>query len=102
MKLYPSLKKKLVRAKLKPLNQTDLNLTPKPSNKQDENRSITEPNFPFNLFKHASQNYRNPVKRCNNKCNNYENGNYNASFAYSTTKATKTPITPPPPNQHYN
>jgi hypothetical protein len=70
MKLYPSLKKKLVQAKLKPLNQTDLNLTPKPNNKQDENRSITEPNYPFNKFKHTSQNYRNPVKRCNNKCNN--------------------------------
>ena len=100
-KANPSLKKKLVRAKLKPLDQTNLNLTPNPSDTQDENQPIIEPNYPFNLFKHTPQNYRNPVKQCNNKCNNCMKME-TKSFAYSATKATKTPISPPQPNQHYN
>jgi hypothetical protein len=45
--------------------------------------------------------YRNPVKRCNKKCSNCMKME-TKSFAYSTTKATRTPITPPPPNQNYN
>ena len=64
-------------------------------------QQIIEPNYPINLFKHTSQNYRNPIKRCNNKCNNCMKME-TKSFAYSTTKATKTPITPRPPNQYYN
>ena len=65
-KANPSLKKNLVRARLKPLDQTNPNLTPNTNGTHDENQQIIEPNFPFNLFKHTSQNYRNPVKRYNN------------------------------------
>ena len=70
-------------------------------NTQEESQLTIEPDYPFNLFKHISQNYRNPVKRCNKKCNNCTKME-TKSFAYSTTKATRTPITPPPPNQNYN
>ena len=45
-KANPSLKKKLVRAKLKPLDQTDLNLTLDPNNMQDENQPTIEPDSP--------------------------------------------------------
>ena len=100
-KANPSLKKKLVRAKLKPLDQTDLNPTLDLNNTQDESQLAIEPDYPFNLFKYTSQNYRKPVKRCNNKCNNCKKME-TKFFAYSTIKATKTPITPPPENQHYN
>ena len=99
-KANPS-RKKLVRAKLKPLNQTDSNQTPNMNNSQDESQPITESNYPFSLFTHTTQNYRNPIKRCNHKCNNCKKMITN-SFAYSTTKATKTPITQPPMNQYYN
>ena len=55
----PSLKKKLVRAKLKPINNgtnTTMLQTSPPHCKPQ-----TEPNYPFNLFQSTSQNYRNVI-----------------------------------------
>ena len=96
-KANSSLRKKLVRARLKPLDQTNLNPMPDP-NTQEESQLTIEPEYPFNLFKHTSQNHRNPVKRYNKKCNNRTKME-TKSFAYSTIKA---PIMPPPLNQNYN
>ena len=64
----------------------------------EQSQQTTEPNYPFNLFKHTTQNYRNPIKRCHYTCNNCKNME-TKPFA---TKKTKTPITLPKPNQHYN
>ena len=100
-KANPSLKKKLVRARLKSLDQTNLNPTPDLNNTQEESQPTIEPNYLFSLFKHTSQNYRNPVNRCNKKCNNCMKLE-TKSFAYSATKGTKTPTTPSPPNQNHN
>ena len=86
-----------MRAKLKPLDQTNSKQTPDINNSQDESQPMTE----SNLFTHTTQNYRNPIKRCNHKCNNSKKMETN-SFAYSTTKVTKPPITQPPMNQYYN
>ena len=107
-KANPSLKKKLVRAKLKPLDQTTPNQNPNPTstpntntNTQTEGNPPTEPDYPYNLFKHTTQHFRNPIKRCNNECSICKQLE-TKTFAYSTTRTTKTPITPPPINKHYN
>ena len=49
-KANPSLKKKLVRARLKPLDQTNPNLTPNTNGTQDENQQLIEPNYPFTFL----------------------------------------------------
>ena len=51
--------------------------------------TINELNYSFNLFKHTA---RNPIKICHNNCNNCKKME-TKSFAYSTRKGTKTPIT---------
>ena len=50
----PSLKK-LVRAKLKPLNQTETTTRPDLNNTEQSNTTIIEPNYPFDLFQHTLQ-----------------------------------------------
>ena len=107
-KANPSLKNKLVRAKLKPLEST--------KEHQTLNQNITahdtytnaqqtipnlDPNYPFNLFDQTSQNFRNPIKRCSNSCQTCKQLE-TKSFAISTTRATKIPIKPPPEKRNFN
>ena len=96
----PSLRNKLVRAKLKQIQTTKPNVTPSPTLPLKHNPHI-QPNYPFNLFENTSQNFRNPIKRHNKTCEIYKQLN-TTSFAYSTTRSTKTPINTPPQNKHYN
>ena len=109
----PSLKNKVVRAKLKPLQPTEPNTHPnldrgatpesheEPYIEPNHEESHIEPNYPFNLFETTSQNFRNPIKRCIKTCSICTKLE-TKSFAYSTTRSTKTPINPPPPNQNFN
>ena len=93
----PSLKKKPVRAKLKPLNiepTATTPLTPPPHQPQ------MEPNYPFNIFHSTSQNYRNPIKWHGKSCTYCKLDT--KSFATSTTRSTKIPIDPPPPKHYHN
>ena len=99
----PSLKKKLVRAKLKPLQTLEPILTKTHTLKtspQNHDGPPIEPNYPFNLFDNTSQNYRNPIKPCKKTCTMCKQLE-TKSFAYSTRR-TKTPINQPPPNKYFN
>ena len=60
-----------------------------------------EPNYPFNIFQSTSQNYRNPIKQHGKSCT-YCKQLKTKSFATSTTRSTKIPIDPPPPNHYHN
>ena len=95
----PSLRKKLVRAKLKPIN-TEPTTTPVPILSTSPQPQI-DPNYPFNLFQDTSQNFRNPIKRHHKECQLCKQLN-TKSFVISTTRPTRTPIDPPPPHQYYN
>ena len=91
----PSLKKKLVRAKLKPLNNEKKNsrqTSPPLSEPQ------IKPNHPFNLSQSTSHIYRNPIKWHGKNMPLFAN---TKSFDTST-KSTKIPIDPLPPNLYYN
>ena len=94
----PSLKKKLVRAKLKPLN-IEPTATTQPTSPPYQPQM--EPNYPFNVFQSTSQNYRNPIKRHGKSCTYCKQLN-TKSFATSTTRSTKIPIDPSPPNHYHN
>ena len=63
-KLNPSLKHKLVTAKLKPLDDS---LQPKPTPQTDKVEKIPS-HYPHTIFANTCQNFRNPIKRCTNKC----------------------------------
>ena len=101
-KANPSIRNKLVRAKLAPLN-TSISETHSNNKTQTHNEPIyhTQQNYPLNLFLNTSQNFRNPIKRCTNKCITCKEMD-TKSFALSTTKLMKHPIKQPPPNKHYN
>ena len=94
----PSLRKKLVKAKLKPINKEPtttpipiLSTTPQPQ---------IEPNYLFNLFQDTSQNFRNPIKQRHKECQLCKQLN-TKSFVISA-RPTRTLIDPPPPHQYYN
>ena len=97
----PSLRNKLVRAKLKPINVEDVDNTPTAETKTHYGNFERPQDYPFNLFTTTLQNYRNPIKRCKRTClicNILET----RCFAESTTLTQKYPINPPPPSQFYN
>ena len=115
----PSLRNKLVRAKLRPLekppqetpspNQTPYpNQTPSPN--QDPNKintstqTNTEPkdkSYPYSLFKSSQQSFRNPTKPCEPNCHICKHLS-TKTFAQSTLKGTKHPIHLPQETEHYN
>ena len=94
-----SLRNKLVRAKLTPIN--DINPQSQ-TNQSDKPNHIPLPdNYPYNLFKDSLQNFRNPVKRCCKACilcPTLET----RGFAESTTLKHKFPINLPHPKQSFN
>ena len=63
-KANPSLKHKLVRAKLKPLDDLPQSI---PHQTKDKIEEISK-HYPHTIFKTTLKNFRNPIKRCANKC----------------------------------
>ena len=121
-----NLRKKLVRAKLKPiLEQSAATIeTINPSDKQEQTpnpnpnldqtmtNTLTEttsteyqthkPNpYPYNLFKESQQQFRNPTKRCKQNCTICKHVS-TKTLATSTVKGTKYAIDLPQTNEHYN
>ena len=91
---YKATKKKLVRAKLKPLDQLPQtqNLTRRAHLTLTQTHKLREIHQ-RNPIIHTTQYFRNPIKRCNNECS--------ICKQLDTTRTTKTPITPPI-NKDYN
>ena len=66
-------------------------------NTQEESQLTIEPNYPFNLFKHTSQNYRNPVKRCNKNVTTVRNGNQILCLQHNKSNQNPNNATPTKP-----
>ena len=64
-KTNPSLKHKLIRAKLKPLDDPPQSIPHQPKDKIIEELST---HYPHTIFKTTLQNFRNPIKQCANRC----------------------------------
>ena len=94
----PSLRNELIRAKLKPiedtqpltLTQCDLNEPPK-----------IPQDYPHNIFSESSQNFRNPIKKCCKGCIICSRM-LTTCFVQSTSLGHRYPITPPNPKQSFN
>ena len=94
-----SLRKKLVRAKLKPIDDTDQMNQIKQT--QIPNHTPLPADYPYNLFNESLQNFRNPIKRCCKACALCPILETRC-FAESTTLKHKFPINPPKPKQFFN
>ena len=98
----PSLKHKLVRAKLKPIDKpTHLGHTQPNTSEPTHTTQPLSIEYPHNIFKSSLQNFRNPTKRCCHACvicPLFET----RCFAESTTLKHKFPISLPHPKQFFN
>ena len=94
----PSLRNKLVRAKLKPLESTSQStLDPLPNHNPESIPS----DYPYTIFTDSVQNFRNPIKKCCKAClicSLFET----KCFVESTSLKQKYPIHPPNPKQSFN
>ena len=98
----PSLKHKLVRAKLKPIDEpTHLGHTQPNTSEPTHTAQPLSIEYPHDIFKSSLQNFRNPTKRCCHACvicPLFET----RCFAESTTLKHKFPISLPHPKQFFN
>ena len=90
----PSIRNKLVRAKLKPIEQ----LAPTTQDNQPNGNQVKiSEDYPYIIFKDTLQNFRNPIKKCI-ICPRF----ITQCFAESTTLKQKFPISLPNPKQSFD
>ena len=100
-KANPSLRHKLVRAKLKSLDDPP---QPIPHQPNDELKELPD-QFPHTIFKNTFQNFKNPVKQCINKClvcQTLDTLDTKCYAVSSTTLNHKFPINFPKSTHHFN
>ena len=98
----PSLKQKLVRAKLKPIAETtELEDTQPNHNTQTHTTHSPDTEYSYTIFKSSLQKFRNPIKRCCHACAICPLLETRC-FAESTILKHKFPISQPHPKQFFN
>ena len=96
-KANPSLKHKLIRAKLKPLDDLPRSTLHHPKDRVEE----LPKHYPHTIFKTTLQNFRNPIKQCANRCLVCQILDTKC-YAVSTTLNHKFPINFPKHKCHFN
>ena len=98
----PSLRHKLVRAKLKPIDESIQIDNTQPNASKPEHTTQSLPvGYPHTIFNNTLQNFRNPIKRCCHACAICPLL-ITRCFAESTTLKQKVPINLPHPKQFFN